>query len=409
MTVAATISQPLTMDPTTTESDLLAAARSLVPVLRSRYAETETLGRLPASTLKEMEQARLFDVLVPKRYGGLQTSLRTFMDVVVELGKGDGSVSWTHSLLAGGNWIAAAIYPEQVLEEVFSQPNIRLAGVMTGRGVKTRRMEDGILIEEGVWSFNSGIHHAQWDGLGIPLKDDTGKVIDTAFAMIPTSQITLLNDWDTVGLRGTGSVSVSVKDVFVTNERIAPVSKAFSGRYDYAGNPMGSEGLYRLPLMPFFAMRLVWPALGMAKAALELFLEKAPSRIIPFAPYEKQDDAPVTHIQFAEASVKIDAAELLLRRAVDDLDAITQNNTKLTLQQRARMWADVGVASRMIWEAVDLLAGASGGSSAHKTHPMNRIWRDVRVAGMHAVLNPTTAMEALGRVLLGKDPKAPFL
>ena len=367
----------------------------------------DALARLPDSTIADFEKARLFDMLVPKMYGGLQCSLRTFMEVVVELGRGDGSAAWALALLSASTWMAATLYPKHVVDEVFSGDNVRTGGVLAPRKVKTKRVDGGVLIEEGSWSFNSGVHHAQWDILGIPIFDDTGQLIDSGSALIPISQVTLLNDWDTIGLRGSGSTSVAVKDVFVPNERIALLSKTL--QEDYASTHLREEPLYRLALVPFLVTKLVFPALGMAKAALELFLEKAPHRSISYTLYEKQDEAAITHLQAGEASAKIDAAELMLRRSVDELEASADSSMRLTVEQRARIRRDAGAASELIWEAVDLLAGASGGSFAHAENPMNRLWRDVRVAGMHGGLNASANMELFGRILCKKEPNTPLL
>jgi 3-hydroxy-9,10-secoandrosta-1,3,5(10)-triene-9,17-dione monooxygenase len=100
-----------------TDINLVRAATSLIPTLRSRSSETDALARLPDSTIADLEKTQLFDMLVPKMYGGLQCSLRTFMDVVVELGRGDGSAAWTVALLSGSTWMAATLYPKHVVDE----------------------------------------------------------------------------------------------------------------------------------------------------------------------------------------------------------------------------------------------------------------------------------------------------
>jgi len=145
----------------TTEINLVTAATSLIPMLRSRSSETDALARLPDSTIADLEKAQLFNMVVPKMYGGLQCWLRTFMDVVVELGRGDGSAAWTLALLSTGTWVAATLYPKHVVDEIFSDGNFRTASVLSPRKVKTRRVDGGVLIEEGSWSFNSGVHHAR--------------------------------------------------------------------------------------------------------------------------------------------------------------------------------------------------------------------------------------------------------
>lgn len=386
--------------------DLVTAAASLVPTLRSRSSETDALAKLPDATIADLQNARLFDMAVPRMYGGPQSSLRTVMDTIVEIGRGDGSAAWTLAILHGGTWMAAAFYPKHVTDEIFaSGENIRVATVFMPGKAKTRRVDGGIMIEEATWRFNSGVYHAKWDLLGIPIFDDSGQVVDGASALIPTSDISPLHDWDTIGLRATGSTSVAAKNVFVPNERLALHSK--TQQEDFAADHLRDEPLYQIPLLPFFATKLVFPALGMAKGVLELFVDRASQRGISYTFYEKQDDAAVTHLQVAEASAKIDAAELILRRSVDELEASVESGTSMPMEQRARIWRDAGFASRLIWEAVDMLVAASGAGFAQSANPLNRYWRDLRVAGLHGGICTSTTLEVFGRILCGKAPNNP--
>jgi 3-hydroxy-9,10-secoandrosta-1,3,5(10)-triene-9,17-dione monooxygenase len=193
----------------------------------------------------------------------------------------------------------------------------------------------------------------------------------------------------------------------VPHERISLLSKTL--QEDRPASRIHDEPLYGLPLVPFFATKLVFPILGMAKAALELFVEKAPHRGIPYTIYERQDEASVTHLLLGEASSKIDAAETVLRRSARELDASVNGGRRMTLEQRARIWRDAGFACRSLWEAIDMLAGASGGSFANADNPMNRLWRDTRVASLHGGLSTSTAMELFGRLLSGQKSHVPLL
>jgi 3-hydroxy-9,10-secoandrosta-1,3,5(10)-triene-9,17-dione monooxygenase len=398
---------PATLEPATTHLDVVASATALVSTLRSRSSETDRLARLPDATIDDFRKARLFDMLVPTIYGGLQCPLQTYMDAVVQVGRGDGSAAWTVALLSVGTWMATTFYPKSVVDNLYSElGTLQSATVLSPGKVKTRAVIGGILIEEGVWSYNSGVHHARLDNLGIPIHDEAGQFVGRGTALIPTSQITMLNDWDTIGLRGSGSTSVMVKDVFVPNERVALLSKVL--QEDYPSSHLPAR-LYNLPLVPLLATNLVFPALGMAKSALEMFLEKASSRSIAFTRYEKQDEASVTHLQVGEASANIDTAELILKRSVDALEAHALRATPMTREQRARIWRDAGFASRLLWEAMDTLAAASGISFAQTASPMNRLWRDARVAGLQGAINTSTTMELFGRIMLGKEPNTALL
>src|SRR5260221_9034067 len=136
-----------------TDINLIAAATALIPTLRSRSSETDGLARLPDATIADLEKAHLFDMLVPKIYGGLQCSLRTFMDAVVELGRGDGSAAWTGALLSSSTWIAAALYPKHGVDEGFSRGKVRTGRVLAPRTVKAKHADGGGLVEGGSGNF----------------------------------------------------------------------------------------------------------------------------------------------------------------------------------------------------------------------------------------------------------------
>ncbi|MGI3901378.1 MAG: hypothetical protein ACRYGP_07970 [Janthinobacterium lividum] len=264
----------------TLRDDPVAAARALIPALRERATKTEIACGLLRDTERDLHRWRLFDMLVPSKHGGRQASLTTFMDVVVELGRGDGSTAWVVSLLAANTWMLATLFPQKVTDPIFASGRFCTAGAVMPRSIRTRQTSDGILVEEGTWSFNSGIRQADWDILGIPIFGEDGTLIDSGSALVPVSEITLLDDWDTLGLRGTGSTSVQLRDVFVPHERIAPLSQSMQG--DYASGHLRGESLYRIALLPFLVLKDAFPLLGMANAALELFRDSTTTRAIPY-------------------------------------------------------------------------------------------------------------------------------
>ena len=154
----------------TSHDDLVARARQLVPHLRQRVKEMDQLGYLPEETVQELQDAGLFQLTIPRIYGGYQVDMRTYMDVVAEIGRGDTSTAWIVSLISGANWMAAAVFPEETQQEVFgTQGGARVTGVLAPRQCSVQRVEGGYLIEEGKWGFNSGSYHSNWVGLGIPL------------------------------------------------------------------------------------------------------------------------------------------------------------------------------------------------------------------------------------------------
>ena len=384
------------------ETDVVAKAAALCLRLRERATETDRLARLPESTVADLEEARLFEITTPRRYGGLQLDVRTFMDAMVELGRGDASVSWVATLVNINNWFIATLFPPQVSEEVFAKPGARVAAVLQPRSCKVRRVSGGFHIEHGLWPFNSGVYHAQWDMLGFPVFDEAGVFQHLAFAVLPIADVRILDDWDTIGVRGSGSSSVAVRDVFVPDIRISRPDSARFGKYK--STQLEHEWLYRAAFTPLAQIIIAFPVLGAGLAALDVFMAQLPKRAITASPYSKQGEAPVTHLQLGEASAKIDAARMIIANAADEIERHAKAGSSMDHMTQARIRRDTGFASRLVWEGIDILAGACGGSFASVAHPLNRIWHDARVASLHASLVPSTVFELYGRMMCGLDP-----
>ncbi len=381
--------------------NVVARARALVDELRTRRPETAALARLSPETVAQLEEAGLFALTTPRAYGGQQVSLTTWMEAVTELGRGDGGVAWAVTLLSSCSWIVAALFPKPIVDEVFSRKNVRIAGVLSPRNCKTRRTEGGYLVEEGVWSFNSGVYHADWEILGIPFPDETGKIVGRGIGIVPISDVTILHDWDTIGLRGSGSSSVRMMNVFIPDERIVSMGDAFSGNYRGA---FLDQPLYRAAFMPVMAIILAFPVLGLGMHMLEHVLRQLPGRSIPYTGYTRQIEAPITHLQLGEAAAKIEAAKLMVAQTCREIDDWAERDEMMPELDRGRARLFTGVADQYVWEAVDLLASAGGGSLARRGNVLNQIWQDVRIASMHGIASPNTNIELYGRLLCGLDP-----
>ena len=386
---------------TLTSADLIARARALVPALRSRHAETDAQARACDVTIAELEEAGIFSMMLPRAYGGMQTDISTWREVVTELGRGDGGVAWAVTLINACTWMAAGLFPRSVTDEVFANPNARVAGVFSGRGAKCRRVEGGVVVEKGIWFFNSGVYHAQWDLLGITMYNETGEEIGPGIALVPMSDVKVLNDWDTIGLRGSGSSNVTMENVFIPDERIVGLAASTEGRQPGAFH---DEALYHTAFAPLMVSILAFPVLGMGMHMMEEFLDVLPKRDIKLTPYTKQGEAAVTHIQIGQASAKLHAAKQLMTQATRDMDAWAARREYMPVLERAAICRDTAAADQLVWEAVEIIANAGGGTFARRGYVLNRIWSDIKVATMHPFVSVMSNFEMYGRMVCGVNP-----
>jgi alkylation response protein AidB-like acyl-CoA dehydrogenase len=379
-------------------SSPLDRARSLYPYLAERAAESERMRRLSPDSFVALRDAGLFKVFVPKRYGGFELDPVEAFDVYTEVGKADGAASWVNMILATCAWLVCQ-FPDKAQDDVFaSNPDARVAGVVAvGRG-KAEAVDGGFRLT-GFWPFCSGCHYSDWAVLSGTVRVSGTEPDEERLFLVPAADLQIKDDWHTTSLAGSGSNSVATKDVFVPRHRSMPL--AGMG----LENTRSTSVLYKTNFICLFAYVLVAPALGMAKAAIEHFIARAPKRAITYTFYNDQALAPVTHIRLGEAIVKTDAAIALARQ---DLAGLLHRPADLSVLERSELRAHAAYASRLCLETAELLFLASGGSAISESNPLQRIARDVHAANMHGVIYLDTNLETLGRVRCGLESNSPF-
>ncbi len=381
------------------EADLLGRARDLGPLLKKNAVQTEADRRVAEENIRALEDAGLFKVAVPRRYGGHEAPFRTFVQVSAELGRACGSTAWTATLINVCSWLTS-LYPQQAQDEVFgADPDARVAGVLAPTA--TSQKAKGGQVIAGRWGFASGSLHANWVIVGIPVADDAGEMVDQGLALVAREQVTIEDTWYVAGMRGTGSNTIVADKVFVPSHRILSVPPAVGGVYPTEHK---DERLYRSALVPVLALVLNGPMVGLAEGAFDVVTAAlAKGRGIAYTFYDKASLAPTVQLQMAEAAQLIDTARLHLLRAADDIDRCAQSGDYMDFLTRARVRADVGTIAKRTREAVDLLLNVHGASSFAEANPLQRIWRDLEVCTRHAVVGAEISKELYGRALLGVE------
>ncbi|MFD1832735.1 acyl-CoA dehydrogenase family protein [Streptomyces desertarenae] len=383
--------------------ELVRRATDLVPLLSSKAAWSEENRRLHDDVIEALADAGIFRLRAPRRFGGFEADTRTLVDVSAALARADGAAAWTASVYWIPTWMAC-LFPEGVQEEVFSTENVRICGTLSPTARATP--VDGGITVSGKWGFISGALHSHWQVVVAVQIGPDGQPAPV-MALVPMSDLQTIDDWHTSGLRGTGSISTVAQDVFVPAERVLPLGAVLQGQHASPAN--ADSPVYRAPLLPVASASSVGTALGLARAAKEEFLERLPGRKITYTAYEHQAEAPLTHHQVAEASLKIDQAGFHAHRLADQVDTKGAENSPWTLEERVRARADMGAVCRLAKEAVDILADASGGSSIYNNVAIQRIARDVQAVNLHALMHPDTNNELYGRVLCGLEPNTLYI
>ena len=379
--------------------ELLARAASLRPVLEQNAEETDRLRHLTAANVTALKETGLCRLMVPKRLGGYETDIRTYIEVIAEIGRGCGSTAWTASLLNVCAWLAS-LFPERAQHEVWgSSADTWVAGSLAPKG--EARLTDGGWIVNGRWPWASGCLHAQWAACGILMKDEKGEIANLGLSLMPISDLEIEDTWYMVGMKGTGSNTIVANDVFVPEHRFLPYPAAFQGTYR---SEFTDEALYRAAFVPLTILILIGSQLGVARAALDFVIANSSKRGVTHTNFAKQTESVGFQIQVAEAAMKIESAFLHAFRAADDLDRDAREGRHPDLTSRARVRADAALAAKNCREAVDLLISAHGTSSLADSNRLQRLWRDIHVASHHAITEWQVNLEIYGKALLGVEP-----
>ncbi|MDQ2586813.1 acyl-CoA dehydrogenase family protein [Saccharothrix yanglingensis] len=383
--------------------ELVRKATDLIPLLRKHAPWAEQNRRLHDEVVEALADAGMFKLRRPKHFGGYEVDTLTLAQVAAELGRGCASTAWVTSVYWIPTWMTCQ-FPDEVQEEVFATPDVRICGTLSPSAMAAPA--DGGIVLNGKWGFISGAHHAQWQEIIAILVPPNGEPYPV-MALVPLSDLLVVDDWDTSGLRGTGSVSTVAKDLFVPSERVLPLPVLLSGQT--ASKRNGNTPIYRAPLMPVAAASSTGAIVGIAKGAMDVFFERLPDRKITYTNYESQREAPITHFQVAEASLKIDEAEFHAWRTSNLVDRKCEEGTEWKLEERAKTRADVGSVIRLAKDAIDVLATASGGTSIYSGIPIQRFNRDIQAVNQHALMHPNTNFELYGRVLCGLEPNTLYI
>lgn len=390
------ISDLLDLSPAALRVELVRRANALIPLLQKNALETERNRRVVEDNIEAIRAAGLFKISIPRRHGGLEVGMRTFLDVSRELAKGCGSTAWATTLMNVCAWFVGYANEQTQADIWGDNPDARVAGVFAPSAT-SRKVEGGYRVT-GKWGWASGSLHSSWAYVGVPIVDEAGTEVDQGFAVIPMSELTIEDTWYVVGMQGTGSNTLVAEDVFIPEHRVGSVSKMIHGE---TATPFKGEAMYRSAFIPVAALVLTGPQLGLCQRALDYVIEKAPSRGVSYTFYDRQADSASFQLMLAEAATTVDTAHLFAYRAAEAIDTAAAEGRPMTYLERARVKMDVGKSITSARDAIDMLISAHGAGSFAEASIMQRVWRDCETASRHAVLSPSISAEVYGKALLG--------
>jgi 3-hydroxy-9,10-secoandrosta-1,3,5(10)-triene-9,17-dione monooxygenase len=381
--------------------EIIARIVELQPWLRDQQAIAEQERRIPQETIERLDEAGVFSLTKPKRYGGADFSTREMLDIYRALGSGCGATAWVVWATAGGNMWSNA-FADDVVAPVYESPwvgnrTFAVGGTsrhMSGTAIKI----DGGWMVKGVWPFATGSVHASHGYLAVFYDDtDDSKV---GMVLIPKDQLVSRNDWDAMGLAATGSQTMATDgELFVPDERFGLPAQLAARTVELIAQGLGP----RRGGLPRSIVSSTGVALGMADQAMEVFLASIGRRSVPYSPYMRQVDSPVAHHIIGHAAMQIRAAGRIADAAVAEFDRLNAEGQDPTESEIVQFHTDAAYVWNECASAIEALFGASGASAISKRMPLQLIARNCRAGSLHAANNMDTWMENLGRSMVGAD------
>ena len=385
--------------------DALRSARELVPVLRERAPRAEAARAILPETLRELNASGLLRILQPKRRGGMEFDFVAYVDFPCEIARGCASTAWNLANFAMHHWMLA-MYDERAQEEVWGKDADALiaSGIAfpQGRGAKV----DGGFIISGRWNFSSGVNLADWNMLAATVREGE-HIVDYRMCLLHKSQYELIDDWQVLGMRSTGSMTVTAKDVFVPEHRALCMLDARGGD-GFPGARVNPNPLYRVPLSALGGYGIGAVAVGNAQAALELACAAVKERSTSYTAMKMRDFQAV-QLRIGAAGSKIDAARLVLRNECLEAQEIAQRNCIADAQTKLRSKRNLAYAVSLCTEAVDLLHAMAGANGIYDNYPVQRIFRDAHALAGHFSFSVDAQASAWGLAALGGEIDNPTL
>jgi len=383
-----------------TGDELVASARELFEPLRALAAEADEQRHLPQGAVDLFSRGGFVRTHVPKRFGGYELDLTTSFDIGIEFGRAFGSAGWVFSYWMDHAHLVA-LFPDGAQQEVWRDgPDARVATSFAPTGTVT--VVDGGYVINGEYAWGSGVGHSQWTILGGLIFPEGADHPDFKLFLVPVAELEVVDTWHSAGLRGTGSDTVVLDDIFVPEHRSVLMEAMREGHSP--GAEVNPAWMYRIPLIAHASRALLGPATGVVRGLSEAWQDQARTRAYTYTREEVAASLPA-QILVAESSAQIDAAELLCRRA---LAAVEQE--PVSLEQRVINRRDWTYAMRQLVAAADKLMQAAGAHGILDASPIQRAWRDVHAISSHVTMNFEAAAENYGRIALGHpiNPRDPL-
>ena len=383
---------------------IVARTRELAPMIEAAAPRIEAERALTAEVLAALHGAGLFRMLLPRSCGGAEVAPAVLMQTIVAIAKADASTAWCISQGSGVSMAAAYLKPA-IAREIFGGERAVLASGTAATPVPATIVDDGYRVT-GTWRFASGCKHADWLGGhcilgeadGTPRLGPNGAPIERT-VLFPKAHARFTDTWHVIGLKGTGSDSYSVDDLFV------PADYSFTR--ESAADRRETGPLYRFTTYNMFGIGFASVALGIGRAAFDAFIRLAGEKVPYLWRNELRENA-VIQSQVGMAEARLQSARGLLLQILHELWESASQGQSFTRDQQAALRLASTYATHQAKDVLDFVYHAAGASAIFASNPFERRFRDIHTVTQQVQANASN-FELVGQHLLGLEARSKLL
>ncbi|HVZ10357.1 hypothetical protein [Rhodopila sp.] len=384
--------------------DPVAQARDIAPVLQEEAPRIEALGRLTPAVVDALHQRALYRMLLPKTLNGYGGGLESFVKAMEIMAAADASTAWCVGQASGCSMAAAYVEPHVARTIWGDDPRGVLAWGFQLDGIA--KVVPGGYRVTGRWAFGSGGHHASWMGAhchvelpdGSLLRDQDGRPIERTM-LVRQEQVTWSSTWDVVGLRGTGSDTYTLTDVFVPD--------AYTVRRDIDAERRIDDPFFQFTTTSAYSTGFAAVSMGIARGMLDALRALAMTKV-PSNAARALRDSPVMHHLIAENEAKLRSVRAFVLESIRDAEACIRRTGTLDMENRVLMRLATTTAIRQAKTVAESAYHEAGATAIFTSNAFERKMRDIH-ASAQQVQGRTGHIEVCGQFFLGMTPVARFI
>ncbi|WP_433706532.1 acyl-CoA dehydrogenase family protein [Paraburkholderia sacchari] len=386
------------MSATNTDQQWIKKAEELAPLLRELAPRTEELRTLSPAVFDAVRASGVLRLLQPASYGGAEAGYDVLLKVLEILATGCPSTAWVGFNAASHNWMLA-MWPKSAQDAVWGpDPDAVISSSLIYPAGKATLSADGSeYVVSGAWPFSSGVNHASWVMLGATVQEGEAQG-RRVIALVPKSEIKVIDVWHVAGLTGTGSNNLEAKDLKIRREWVVDADSL--SNCTAPGLEFNEAPIFRAPVFGLFPHLVSAVVLGNAKGAYDEFIAGAAQRKTTYARLTPAQLVPL-QLRIAEVAVLITSGQLLLQADAREAMRIASTGEAAPMADQIRWRRNAAFAAAQGTRAMDLLFAAYGGGGIYKSNHAQQRFRDAHAAISHIQVSWDINATESGRQALG--------